>query len=182
MREWLSIPNLFTMVRLSLAPLVMRAIAHGEHGLALGLFAAAAFTDGVDGALARRFNWITRAGAYLDPVADKVLLSGVYLTLAFSGMLPWWLVGIIFGRDVLILVSTGAALFLTKARKFPPSVWGKLCTFLQVITAVAWMARNVMPHTALDATAKALIWPTAAATIWSGLHYGWRGLRAARTH
>jgi cardiolipin synthase (CMP-forming) len=177
-----SIPNLFTLARLLLAPLVIRAILHGDHGAALAFFAAAAATDGIDGALARRFGWITRAGAYLDPVADKVLLSGVYLALAIAGILPWWFVGLIFARDLLILAASLFALLFTSYRTFEPSPWGKLSTFLQVVTAVAWMARNVLVMDVADAVARALIWPTAAATIWSGLHYGWRALRASRSH
>lgn len=177
-----SIPNLFTLVRLLLAPVVIRAILHGEHTLALAVFAIAAATDGVDGAIARRFKQITTAGAYLDPIADKVLLSGVYLALAIVGILPWWFVGLIFGRDLLILCFAVYAVSFTGLRKFDPSVWGKLSTFLQIVTAVTWMARNVLMYPAVDAIASALIVPTAAATVWSGLHYGWRGLRTLRTH
>lgn len=175
-----SIPNLLTLGRLLLAPLVIRAILHGEHGLALALFGIAAATDGIDGELARRFNSITLAGAYLDPVADKVLLSGVYLALALAGMLPWWFVGLIFGRDLLILAVAAYAFLFTAFRKFEPSVWGKLSTFLQIVTAVAWMARNVLIIDWVDAIARVLVWPTAAATVWSGLHYGWRALRNLR--
>ncbi len=177
-----SIPNLFTLLRLLLAPVVIRAILHGDDTLALAVFAAAAATDGIDGALARRFQWITVTGAYLDPVADKVLLSGVYLAMAVRGLLPWWFVGLVFGRDVLILLCAAIALFFTDYRKFEPSRWGKLSTGLQAFTGAWWMVRNVLMIPMVDAVAYALIWPTAAATAWSGLHYGWRMLRASRTH
>src|SRR5579883_2909018 len=106
---------------------------------ALALFAAAAVTDALDGALARRFGWTSTAGAYLDPIADKALLSGLYLTLAVTGDIPWWLVGLIFGRDLLILAAAGLALLFTRLRAFPPSLWGKVSTIFQVLTAVAWM-------------------------------------------
>ncbi|HWQ52211.1 MAG TPA: CDP-alcohol phosphatidyltransferase family protein [Bryobacteraceae bacterium] len=177
-----SVPNLFTSLRLLLAPVVIRAILHGQHNLALAVFAIAAATDGLDGAIARQFKQITTAGAYLDPIADKVLLSGVYLALAIAEMLPWWFVALIFGRDLLILSFAVYAISFTTLRKFEPSVWGKLSTFLQIVTAVTWMARNVLMHPAVDVVANALIWPTAAATVWSGLHYAWRGLRTLRTH
>ena len=182
MPAWLNLPNLLTLLRIALAPWVVLAILRGSHATALALFAAAAATDGLDGSLARRFRWVTAAGAYLDPIADKTLLSGVYVAFAASGILPWWFVGLIFGRDILILAAAIAALFLTDIRKFPPTSWGKLSTFFQIVTAVTWLARNVLSYPLLDGLAAALIWPTAAATAWSGLHYGWRGWRLARTH
>lgn len=182
MRDALNLPNLFTGVRLVLAPFVIRAVIAGEHRLALVLFAIAAVTDFFDGALARRFGTSTSTGAYLDPIADKLLLSGVYLALAFAGILPWWFVGLIFGRDLLILAGAGIALIFTDRRKFPPTFWGKLSTLFQVITAVAWLFRNAVSVPGLDAVAHALIWPTAAATLWSGVHYGWRVLRAPRSN
>ncbi len=168
------IPNVLTAMRLLLAPVVMWAIVTGRHGMAAGIFAVAAVTDGLDGALARRFRWNSRVGAYLDPVADKVLLSGVYLTLAVTGELPWWFVGLIFGRDVLILAGAGTVLAKGMPRDLTPSVWGKVSTFFQALTAVIWMAHNVLPYAAVDLLAEALIWPTALATLWSGLDYGRR--------
>jgi cardiolipin synthase (CMP-forming) len=176
-----TIPNLLTFARLLLAPFVVRAVLNGDHGLALALFGVAAATDGIDGALARRFGWVTSLGKLLDPAADKVLLSGVYLALAIVGILPWWFVGLILGRDLIILAVAAFALLFTSFRKFEPSAWGKLSTFLQVATAVVWMARNVLMIDVVEVLARALIWPTAAATAWSGLHYGWRGLRDLRT-
>jgi cardiolipin synthase len=182
MPAWLNLPNVLTLMRIALAPWVVQAILRGRHDIALDLFIVAAATDGLDGYLARRYGWVTACGAYLDPIADKTLLSGVYVAFAVSGILPWWFVGLIFGRDILILTAAIAALFFTNIRKFPPTLWGKLSTFFQVVTAVTWLARNVLPYPLLDGLAAAMIWPTAAATAWSGIHYGWRGWRLARTH
>ncbi|HZT28968.1 MAG TPA: CDP-alcohol phosphatidyltransferase family protein [Bryobacteraceae bacterium] len=182
MRKWLTPPNAVTLFRMVLVPFILGAILEGEHLRALALFAAAAVTDALDGALARRFGWTSTAGAYLDPIADKALLSGLYLTLAVTGDIPWWLVGLIFGRDLLILAAAGLALLFTRLRAFPPSLWGKVSTIFQVLTAVAWMARNVTQSGVVEALAAALIWPTAAMTIWSGFHYGWRGFRMLRMH
>lgn len=176
-----TIPNLLTLLRLLLAPAVVVAILEGRHTLALACFGLAAVTDGLDGALARRFGWITTLGAYLDPLADKALLSGVYLSLAVAGILPWWFAGLVLGRDLLILLAASAAFSFTKLRKFPPSVWGKLSTFLQIVTAVTWMVQNVLAWSWSHALAEWMIWPTAAATIWSGIDYGWRGVRLWRT-
>jgi len=182
MRKLASLPNLLTIARVLLAPFVFLAIVNGRHTSALILFACAAFTDGLDGMLARRFGQITPVGAYLDPIADKVLLSGVYLSLAIAGSVPWWLVVVIFGRDIFLLASSGIALLFTDFRQFQPSVWGKASTFVQIACAIAWMMQNALESPAFHALAQALVWPTVAATIWSALHYGWRGFRFVRAH
>jgi len=177
-----SIPNLLTLTRLLLAPFVFFAILEGRHTSALILFACAALTDGVDGVLARRLGQVTSTGAYLDPIADKFLLSGVYLSLAISGSMPWWLVLMIFGRDIFLLASSGFALLFTNFRQFQPSVWGKVSTLVQIVCAVTWMLQNAVISPQLHSLAQALLWPTAAATLGSGLHYGWRGFRFLKVH
>ena len=182
MAQWLTLPNLFTLARIALVPFVLFELVNRQHGAALALFAIAAATDGIDGYLARRLHTATRAGAFLDPVGDKLLLSGVYLALAAIGSVPWWLVGIIFGRDLLILAASAVARLSTRLRAFPPSVWGKASTLLQVITAVAFLARNAIPARLFVIACEALIWPVALLTIWSGIHYGWRGVRLLRMH
>jgi cardiolipin synthase len=180
--RWINIPNLFTLVRLILVPFVIQAIIAGHPFRAVALFAAAATTDLMDGAAARYLNTPTQAGAYLDPIADKCLLSGVFLALAIGHLVPWWLVGIIFGRDLYILLAVAVAMLLTPVRSFPPSVWGKASTFVQVATAVVLLSRNVLEFRVLDTLSSAMLWPCAAFTIWSGLHYTWRGVQIARAH
>lgn len=180
MPRWINAPNGFTALRLVLVPFVVQAILQGRHVLALALFAAAAATDIVDGALARRFGTVTQAGAYLDPIADKCLLSGTFLALAAAHEAPWWLVGVIFGRDIYILLGAAVVFSVTSSRKFPPSVWGKLSTFVQVVTVVSWMARDVLNSGLAERVSAAMPWPCAAATVWSGVHYTWRILRPGR--
>ncbi len=180
--RWINLPNLFTLMRIILVPFVVQAILAGHHRLAVVLFAAAAVTDVLDGAAARRFRVTTQAGAYLDPIADKCLLSGVYLALAIANMIPWWLVVVIFGRDLYILLAVGVLLLLTPVRRFPPSVWGKLSTFVQILTAVVGLSRNVLGFRVLDWFSWVMLWPCAACTIWSGVHYTWRGVQIARAH
>jgi cardiolipin synthase len=182
MPNWLNPPNMLTLLRLALVPAVLQAVLSRRHALALGLFFVAAASDGLDGALARRFQWTTAVGAYLDPIADKALFSGIFVALALAGDVPFWLVAIIFGRDLLILLACAFVLWLTPVRKFPPSFWGKLSTILQALTAAAWLARNALPLNEMDALARALVGPTAVFTVWSGIHYGWRGVRMVRTH
>jgi cardiolipin synthase len=180
MRTWLTLPNLFTLARLLLAPVIVSAILHRRAFAALCIFAVAAATDVIDGYLARHLGAATAAGAFLDPIADKLLLTGVYLALALAGSVPWWLVAVIFARDLLILASAAVALLATKLRAFPPSIWGKASTFFQILTAVAFLGRDAFASPLLAASCAALVWPTLALTVWSGIHYGWRGARLLR--
>ena len=180
MPAWLTIANLFTLLRLALVPFVVLAILQGNHLQALVLFVAAGFTDVADGALARNFSQVSQVGAYLDPLADKCLLSGIFLALGSSGLVPWWFVGLIFGRDLYILIGVLAFLSLTKVRKFPPSVWGKASTFVQISTAVVWLARNILNVPVMDALSSAMLWVCAAFTAWSGLHYSLRAVQLWR--
>jgi len=182
MPGWLNIPNCLTILRLLLTPLVILAISHHQPGLAMALFISAAVTDILDGAAARRWNLGTSSGAYLDPAADKCLLCGAFLALALGRYVPWWFVWIVFGRDLFILAGAGAFYLLTPVRKFPPSIWGKISTFVQIDTAVVWMARNMLEISQLNALATAMLWLCVAATLWSGVHYAWRGVQLARAH
>jgi cardiolipin synthase len=167
-----NLPNLFTLARLLLAPFVASDILHGRYGRAIILLFAAGFTDVIDGFLARRFEISTRVGAYFDPIADKILLSVIYVSLGFAGAMPWWMVAVVFGRDVLILAMAGYGLLFTSLRKFPPSVWGKISTFFQIAAALVVLgARAGLPAPVTLALSLML-----AATIVSGLHYIWRGM------
>ena len=177
---WLTLPNLFTLARLLLAPVIVYAILNRRAFAALCVFAVAAATDLIDGYLARHFGASTAAGAFLDPIADKLLLTGVYLALALAGSVPWWLVGVIFARDLLILAASAIALLATKLRAFPPSRWGKASTFFQILTAVCFLGRDALKWPLLAPLCAVVIWPTLALTVWSGIHYGWRGVRLLR--
>jgi len=173
-----NLPNLLTLTRLALAPLVVRAIVMGQYREALALLAAAGATDGLDGLLARRMHAMTRFGAYIDPVADKTLLSAVWISLGVCGLAPWWLVGLIFGRDIMILALVGSALLFTGHRDFPPSLWGKLSTALQIVTALVVLVVQAIPEWVWRP--EPLFWISGAATAWSGLHYLGRAVSIGR--
>ena len=175
-----ALPNFLTLLRLALIPLIVRAILTAHFAWALGLFGIAGITDGVDGFLARRFGWTSRAGAYLDPVADKVMMAAVYVGLAWIAAVPAWLLVLILGRDVLILAFSCGVLALTRLRNLPPSVWGKLSTFLQIATAVFVLTSLAIPGWDLARFLPAMFVLVAAGTIWSGCNYLWRGLRMLR--
>jgi len=181
MPAWLTLPNLFTLARLLLTPVIVWAILTRRAFEGLCILAAAAATDVIDGYLARHFGAVSAAGAFLDPIADKLLLSGVYLALAWARIAPWWLVAVIFARDLLILAASATALAATKLRAFPPSVWGKASTFFQIVTAVTFLGSAAFKSDLLAMVARLLIWPVLGLTVWSGVHYGWRGARLLRT-
>ena len=169
----LNLPNLFTLARLILAPFVAFDIWNGRYGRAIVLFFLAGITDVIDGLLARRMGESTRVGAYFDPIADKVLLSAIYISLGAAGAMQWWIVGVVFGRDILILAMAGYGLAFTSIRKFPPSVWGKISTFVQIGAALVVMgARDGIP-----VPEQLALWLVVAATAWSGVHYAWRGIQ-----
>ncbi len=170
--RWLNVPNLLSLLRLALVPFAVRAVLTGDYPGALGIFAAAAVTDALDGPLARRFHCITRVGAYLDPIADKALLSSTYVALGAARLAPWWLVGLVFGRDLVILALAGAALLFTQFRDFPPNVWGKLSTTVQALAAVWLIVARAFPPLGLPSDP--MLWAVAAATSWSGITYLWR--------
>jgi cardiolipin synthase len=181
MPRWLNLPNLLTLSRVALTPFIIQDILEARPGRALTLFLVAAITDAIDGWLARISDSGTQFGAYLDPIADKVLMSGIFLALGAAQFVPWWFVAIVLGRDLYLLIAVAAMLALTKVRKFPPSRWGKLSTFVQIATAVTWMTRNLLPGPLLDALASAMLWVCAAFTLWSGLHYTTRAVRTLQT-
>jgi cardiolipin synthase (CMP-forming) len=177
MPTWLNLANLFTLIRLLLTPVTITAIVEGRHQMALVIFFTAAVTDILDGWAARGRGASTAAGAYFDPIADKFLMSGVFVALAASGITPWWVVLVVLGRDLYIVLGASILIAFTKIRKFPPSVWGKVSTFVQIVTVTCWLTRDAFPAPWLRAIGEGVVWPCVAATVWSGLHYTWRGIR-----
>jgi cardiolipin synthase len=173
---WLTIPNLFTFVRILMTPVILVDLARGEFNLAGWLFGFAALTDLLDGAVARRLGGETKFGQYLDPIADKILLIAIYIGLALARAVPLWIVLVIFGRDLWILLLAGFALRFTSFRNLQPSNWGKASTFLQIMTAVAVMGANAFHDAVLAGICKALIWAVALFAAISGAEYGFRGI------
>ena len=178
---FLNLPNLLTIGRLILVPFVIRELWVRDFRLALTLVFVAGATDAVDGFLARHFNSTTRLGAYLDPVADKLLLVSVYVMLAVDAAVPVWLLWMVLSRDVLILAMVAWGWFVAGVRSFPPSVWGKVSTFLQIVTALVVMSTRAFPAQIPEgAFQSGLVLLTAVAAIWSGLNYAWRGVQTLR--
>ncbi len=175
----INVPNLITIARLALTPWIVASILRGFWREAFWLAIAAGVTDVLDGFAARLLRMPSRVGAYLDPIADKLLLIVSYLALGIAAALPWWIVALVFGRDLFILTMAAYGYFYTPVREFPPTVWGKLSTFLQILAALA----VVNERGGSTISQSPFVWFMVAATAWSGIHYGRRGwtmLKAAR--
>lgn len=141
------LPNLISALRLALIPPVVLALLGGHFGLALGLFALAGASDGVDGWLARRMGWQSRLGAFLDPLADKLMMLHAYGTLAWLGLLPPWLAVLVVGRD--LLIAGGALAYRRCCGRIEPAplLLSKLNTLVQigfVLLLLCWLAFGVL--------------------------------------
>jgi len=131
----LSIPNLITLGRILLVPVVVYAIASSDLEFAFILFAVAAVSDAVDGFLAKRFGMQTELGAYLDPLADKVLIVSIYLTLGITGIIPRWIVILVVSRDIMIVGAVLLSWLVDKPVKVKPLMVSKLNTAAQIVYA-----------------------------------------------
>ncbi len=157
---WKQLPNLLTIARLALTPyLFLLMWRHDYRGL-LWPFALVGVTDVLDGFLARRLHASSRLGAILDPIADKLLLSGTFLVLALTGAIEVWIAAVVLGRDVLILGGAGALALARPGSQFPPSPWGKLSTFVQVLYIMFAMGALTGIH--VKPAVVALKWAVAA--------------------
>ncbi len=173
---WWNFANLLTISRILLAPLVIWGIVTGHSREALALLVVAGFTDLFDGLVARNTATATKFGQLLDPVADKILLSGVFVALAWIRAVPIWFVAIVFGRDLLLLLASALMMALTQYRKLEPTLYGKGSTVLQILTAGMIVASNASNSESFHAAASLFIWPSAVLTAFSGIHYLARGL------
>ena len=167
------LPNFLSALRLALAPYVFYLMWVREYRAVLVWFAIAGLTDAADGFAARKLKAASPLGAYLDPIADKVLLSGAFLVLALSHTIPLWLAILVLGRDAAILLfAAGVMLFTRTQRSFPPSGWGKVCTVVQICFVVAAVANQAGYLTVVFVRVLAGI--TATLTAWSAVDYAWR--------
>lgn len=166
------IPNLLTAARILATPYLFWLTWRHAYTPVIVLFIAIGLTDAADGFLARRLHASSRLGAYLDPIADKLLLSGMFVTLFLARLIEPWVALAVLGRDVLILAAA-AGLYLAKARRaFPPSVWGKVSTLAQILFVCFRLGEldGVRVHLAVIG----LQWSVAALVIVSTVDYARR--------
>jgi len=167
----LTVPNQLTFLRLAFLPFFIIAIKYGHWRTALGILVAAGVSDGLDGLLARGLNQRTPLGAYLDPIADKLLLSSSYFVLALKAKVPWWLTILVLGRDVLLLAACAVILITVGYRPFPPSIWGKATTFFEIFLIVVVLLGAVWSDWTLANVREISAYVVAAFVIISGFHY-----------
>lgn len=180
-----TIPNLLSILRMGLVPVFVVALVDGEPKRALAIFLIAGLTDALDGTIARLAHQQSVLGTYLDPIADKLLLTTAYIVLAIPGLnpalpVPIWVTALVIGRDVLIIVVS-ISLYLALGQKtFLPSPIGKLTTGFQIATVLLVLLVGISTRPAVHATALFAIYATAFLTVASGLSYIVRANRASR--
>ena len=175
--SWL--PNAISLLRILLVAPILVLTVNGDYAFALVLFFVAGFSDGIDGYLAKRFNWYTRFGALLDPVADKLLVDGLFITLAYLQLVPVWLAVVVIARDVIILGGATAYNFLVKPLQGEPTKISKLNTVFELLFLLF-----VLSRAAFDWPDKISITVLGAAilitVVISGIDYVWSWSKRAR--
>ena len=167
----LTVPNQLTFLRLGFLPFFIISIHYRRYDIALAVLIIAALTDGLDGLLARSLNQKTALGAYLDPNADKLLLSSSFVVLALNRKISWWLAILVLSRDVLLLTSAAVILVVAGYRLFQPSIYGKLTTALQIMLVFAVVLLAVADWPWLQFVRMILGYLVAGFTVFSGFHY-----------
>ena len=167
----LTVPNQLTFLRLGFLPFFIISIHYRRYDIALAVLIIAALTDGLDGLLARSLNQKTALGAYLDPIADKLLLSSSFVVLALNRKISWWLAILVLSRDVLLLTSAAVILVVAGYRLFQPSIYGKLTTALQIMLVFAVVLLAVADWPWLQFVRMILGYLVAGFTVFSGFHY-----------
>ena len=170
-RQLRSAPNQLTLLRLIFIPFVVISVVEDRYGWALALFVLAGLSDALDGLLARMLQQKTALGQYLDPIADKLLLSTLFLVLAFEHRIPWYVTVLVFSRDLGILIVSALLYATNTLRDLRPSVWGKANTIVQVGTILVVLMAAVWPQTWLETARVAGLRLTFALTLFSWIHY-----------
>ncbi|MGO9338315.1 MAG: CDP-alcohol phosphatidyltransferase family protein [Terracidiphilus sp.] len=166
-------PNLLTLVRICLAPFLVAAILEDHYAVSFYLFVAAGLTDALDGSLARVLKQRSMLGQYLDPVADKLLLSTLFLVLMHKGLIPTRVTVMVFGRDVAILVVAAILYAAAGRREFIPSIFGKANTFAQVAAVAAVLLHQMTDAYWVSEVRMIALGATMVLTVVSGFHYAW---------
>src|SRR5580700_11787 len=145
-RRIFTVPNQITLLRLGFLPIFLTLIAYQRYRWALLVLVVAGLSDVIDGLLARKLNQRSSLGAYLDPIADKLLLSSSFVILAYKTRIAWWLTIIVLSRDILILIVAVVILLISGYRPFPPSIFGKLTTFFEIVLVFTVVLTAAYPN------------------------------------
>ncbi len=170
----MGLANWLTVLRILLIPVFVTLLVYRRPGTALAVFCLASLTDLLDGYVARSRGSQSRLGAFLDPMADKLLLTASFVTLTYLRRLPFWITAVVISRDV-ILVLGAVLIHMTGGQIYPsPTRAGKLSTFFQILTVLAAM---LMPYVRAPLALRTVVWITAGFTVFSGLQYIAQGMR-----
>jgi cardiolipin synthase len=174
----LNLPNFLTLLRIIAVPVFLIFLSNRDFGVALAVFVLAGITDSLDGAIARITNTRTTLGAYMDPLADKMLILSGFVVFALMDAVPRWLTVVVISRDVIILIGYLSLFLLTQQlMEIRPSPFSKAATFLHLVT-LAVVLLNLWKSEALAVrNLGTLFGVTGAVTAISGFHYIFRGLR-----
>jgi cardiolipin synthase (CMP-forming) len=168
-----SAPNVLTLLRICLAPFLVFSVVDRRFAVAFVLFLIAALTDAMDGLLARWLRQRTQLGQYLDPVADKLLLSSLFLVLTQMGILEPRIAVLVFGRDIGMLLTALILYTTTNLRDFRPSLLGKANSFSQVVTIGVVLLNLIYQEPWVAEARTAMLDATIFLTVASGFHYAW---------
>lgn len=173
---------MLTLLRICAAPFLVSAILEHRYVLGFWLFIATGITDALDGLLARVLHQKTVLGQYLDPVADKLLLSTLFLVLMHERLMPVRVTVLVFGRDVGILLVAAILYMASGRREFQPSVFGKLNTLAQITAVAVVMLHQIIQDAWVVLLRDFALWATMVLTVVSGLHYAWTAARRTPAH
>lgn len=171
----MNLPNYITLFRVILIPFFINLMIYGYYREALLVFVVACITDALDGMIARLTKKKTQLGAFLDPMADKLLIVSAFVTLVLLGKLPVWLVIIIVSRDMILIMGSLIIYFTTHNLKIEPSIIGKITTAMQFVTVT--LALVLITYGTEIGLMTILQWTTAGVTLASGVQYVMRGMK-----
>jgi cardiolipin synthase (CMP-forming) len=167
----LTAPNQLTLLRMIFVPFIVIHLVDGHYRWALIVFVVAGFSDGLDGLLARTLHQQTLLGQYLDPIADKLLLSTMFLVLSILRKIPWKFTVLVFSRDISILAASAVLFAIAGLRDFRPSIFGKANTFSQISAIFFVLLLAVYPSRWIWIARMTFLRATFIFTIISALHY-----------
>jgi len=173
----MNIPNFLSLMRIILVPVFVICLIQKQYDKALIIFALAGLTDALDGMLARLLKCQTKLGAFLDPIADKLLLVTSFVSLALFGLIPGWLAVIVISRDFIILMGLAIMTMMSIPYEIKPAIVGKMTTALQVATIFFTLLYKSFTHDFSYLWIVCFFWATALFTIISGLTYIFRGIK-----
>jgi cardiolipin synthase len=164
-------PNQLTLLRMIFVPFIVIHLVDGHYLWALVVFVIAGFSDGLDGLLARTLHQQTLLGQYLDPIADKLLLSTMFLVLSILHKIPWKFTVLVFSRDISILAASTVLFAIAGLRNFRPSIFGKANTFSQIGAVFFVLLFEIRPSRWIGIARTEFLRATFIFTIVSALHY-----------